>query len=64
MNRGNQLTRSPRNPVRLTSKNAETAYQRTVWLQAARRCNELALAFLLVTATVFLVDVFWGPTPK
>jgi hypothetical protein len=45
------------------SANAGHAHQRTVWLQAARRCNELALAGLLVTATVFLVDVFFGPTP-
>jgi hypothetical protein len=45
------------------SANAGAAHQRTVWLQAARRCNELALAGLLVTATVFLVDVFFGPTP-
>lgn len=45
------------------SANAVAAHQRTVWLQAARRCNEFALAGLLVTAAVFLVDVFFGPTP-
>ena len=43
------------------SANAETAYRRSVSAQAARRCNELALAFLLVTAFVFLEDVFLGP---
>jgi hypothetical protein len=45
------------------SANARAAHERTMWLQAARRCNEAALAGLFVTATVFVIDVFFGPTP-
>jgi hypothetical protein len=43
------------------SCNAEIAWERLVWLQAARRCFEGALLGLLATAGLFLAYALGGP---